>query len=198
MKVLVGCEQSGVVRRAFTALGHDAWSCDLLPAEDGSSNHFQGDVLEVLGNGWDLAIFHPPCDYLTVSGNKWFRDDAVAGPGILTGAARREAQRQAVEFVKTLWDAPVARIALENPIGRLSTLWMKPTQTVQPFHFGDPYRKATCLWLKNLPKLERTSNLKNGQPACWQMPPGKNRKKLRGVTYPGVAAAMAQQWGNCL
>lgn len=194
--MLVGCECSGVVRRAFSERGHDACSCDLLPAEDNSPFHLQCDLLTVLDQGWDLAIFHPPCDYLTVSGNRWFSDTARAAPGILTGAARRQAQAEAVEFVKALWNAPIPLIAIENPIGRLSTLWGKPTQTIQPFQFGDPFRKATCLWLKGLLPLRPTSYLQNGYPASYLMAPGPNRKKDRSRTYPGIAAAMSEQWGQ--
>ena len=205
MRVLIGCEHSGTVREAFRDLGHDAWSCDLLPASDGSEFHFRGDLLgHIRGElpGWDLLIAHPPCDYLAVSGNRWFSDTAKAAPGVLTGQARRDARVAAVEFVKRLWSAPIPRIAIENPIGRLSTLWMKPTQTIQPWQFwsgaeGTGEVKATCLWLKGLPKLIPTTPNEPGRhPACWLESPGPNRKTKRAITYPGIAGAMAQQWSN--
>lgn len=200
MKVLIGCECSGVVRRAFRDLGHDAWSCDLQPSDDGSEFHFQCDIFEIINNGWDMAIFHPPCDYLTVSGNRWFSDYAVAKtPGILTGKARRDAREEAVEFVKRLWNSNIPKVVIENPIGTLSTLWMKPTQTVQPFHFGDPFRKGTCLWVRGLPKLVPTSDMTDGEQACWKMAPTKDpkdRKKKRSETYPMLAKAIAEQWGG--
>ncbi len=205
LRVIIGCERSGVVRRAFRALGHEAFSCDLTPADDGGE-HFQGDILEVLrGERFDLGIFHPPCDYLTVSGNRWFSDNATAAPGTLTGQARRDAQAEAVEFVKALWGAPIARVAIENPIGRLSTLWRKPSQTVQPWHFGDPIFKGTCLWIRGLPLLaphNRLSPPAKGTPehrawsAVHQATPGADRKRIRSRSYPGFAAQMALQWSQ--
>lgn len=195
LRVIVGCEMSGVVRDSFAALGHDAWSCDLLPSER-PGKHLQCDVLSVLDQGWDIGIFHPPCDYLTVSGNRWFSDTAKARPGVLTGQARREAQARAVEFVKALWNCSIPRVCIENPIGRLSTLWRKPSQTIQPFQFGDPFRKATCLWLRGLPLLKPTSNLTTGEQTVWKMPPGAKRKQLRSMTYPGIARAFAEQFSN--
>ena len=195
LRVLVGCEYSGTVRDAFIAQGHDAMSCDLLPT-DVPGPHYCGDVRDVLNDGWDLMIAHPPCDYLTVSGNRWFSDEAKAGPGILTGAARRMAQSEAVEFVKMLWDAPISCIAIENPIGRLSTLWMKPTQIIQPWQFGHGETKATCLWLKNLPKLEPTEIVEGREQRIFKMPPSADRWKLRSATYAGIAQAMADQWSD--
>jgi len=196
VRVLVACEFSGVVREAFNAIaGVRAVSCDLIPCDDGRTDyHYCGDVRDILGDGWDMMIAHPPCDYLTVSGNRWFSDSAVAVPGVLTGQARRDAQQQAVEFVRLLWEAPIPRVAIENPIGRLSTLWQKPSQVIQPFHFGDPFRKGTCLWLRGLPPLKPTSDLTDGEQACWLMPPSKDRKKFRSITYSGIAQAMADQW----
>ncbi len=176
VRVLVGCEYSGTVRDAFRAKGHDAWSCDLLPCDKGPSFHYQCDVETILGNGWDLAIFHPPCDFLTVSGNTWFRDEAKAGPGILTGQARRDAQKEAVLFVKRLWNAPIKRIGIENPKGRLSTLWRKPTQTIQPWMFGHGECKGTCLWLKNLPPLQATH--RDNDLFCPDTPPPTRAKNI--------------------
>lgn len=183
-------------------MGHDAWSCDLLPASDYSVHHWTGDVTVMLDDGWDMMIAHPPCDYLAVSGNRWFSDTAKAKPGILTGEARRTARAEAVEFVKLLWGAPIPLIALENPIGRLSTLWQKPSQTIQPWQFwtgetGKGEVKGTCLWLKGLPRLLPTTPFEPGRhPTCWLASPGPDRKTLRSITYPGIAKAMAEQWGN--
>lgn len=198
-RIIVGCEQSGVVRRAFRALGHVAFSCDLLPAEDKSPFHFKMDILELLKREeFDLGCFFPPCDYLTVSGNRWFSNTAKAAPGILTGQARRDAQVEAVAFVLALWNCTIKQIAIENPIGRLSTLWRKPTQIINPFNFGDPFRKTTCLWLSNLPPLIPTSDATTGEQACWKMAPSADRKRKRAVTYPGFAREMARQWGTLL
>lgn len=192
MKILVGCECSGVVRRAFRAAGHDAWSCDLEPADDGSPFHFQDDVEIILKLvPWDLAILHPPCTYLASSGLHW--NGRIPGRAKLT--------EESVEFVKRLMGSKVERIALENPIGCLSTRLRKPDQIIQPWMFGDDASKATCLWLKNLPKLQPTKIIEKERYAN-QTPSGQNklgpspeRAKLRAQTYPGIAAAMAAQWG---
>ena len=183
MRVLVGCEFSGVVRRAFTARGHDAWSCDLLPAEDGGP-HILGDVRGVIGDGWDLAIFHPPCTRLTVAGARWFK-------------GREQEQAEAISFVEALWGAPIPRIAIENPIGVLSTRSTlgKPTQIIQPWQFGHGETKATCLWLKGLSPLVPTEIVEGREARVHRMPPGPNRWKERSRTYAGIAAAMAAQWG---
>ncbi len=204
MRVLVACECSGIVREAFNShAGVYATSCDLKPAEDGRTDfHHQGDILEILYAGWDMMIAHPPCDYLAVSGNRWFSDSAIASPEILTGEARRKAMREAVEFVELLWSAPIPKIAIENPTGRLSTLWRKTSQTIQPWQFwtgdeGAGEVKATCLWLKGLPELEPTTPHESGRhPACWLEAPGPQRKANRSRTYPGIAQAMAEQWLN--
>ena len=195
MKVLIGCEQFGVVRDAFTERGHDAWSCDLEPSAT-PGQHLQCDVLEVLDRGWDLAIFHPSCQYLTVSGLHWNKRRPER-------AAQTEA---ALEFVHKLMDAPIQRIAIENPIGCISTRIRKPDQIIQPWYFGDDASKATCLWLKGLPRLKPTDILPGGRRArrANQTPSGQNklgpppdRWKLRSKTYPGIANAFATQWG-CL
>lgn len=205
LRCLVGCEKSGVIRRAFRAIGCEAWSCDLQPADDGSPFHLQCDVLTILDRDWHLALFHPDCDYLTVSGNRWFSDNAKAGPGILTGESRRKAREEALAFVLKLWQCQIPRVAIENPIGRLSTLWRKPSQTVQPWHFGDPFFKATCLWLRGLPLLEPTKRLippakGTSEHKQWSMvhraTPGKGRKAKRAQSFPGFAAAIAAQWSN--
>jgi len=182
MRVLVACEFSGVVRRAFRALGHDAWSCDLLPAEDGDQHHHQGDVRYLLDSRWDLMIAHPPCTHLAVSGARWFRDKVPQ-------------QAEALKFVLSLLNPPIERIALENPIGVISSRIRKPDQILQPWQVGHGEVKATCLWLKNLPKLTPTNVVEGRHPACWLASPGPDRWKLRSRTYEGIAQAMAQQWG---
>lgn len=189
LKVLVACEFSGVVRDAFTALGHDATSCDLLPS-DRPGKHYQGDVLDILGDGWDLMIAHPPCTYLASSGLHWNKR--------ITG--REQKTLEALEFIKALLNAPIERIALENPIGRISSAVRKPDQIIQPWMFGEDASKSTCLWLKNLPKLVPTNIIKkdryvNQTPSGQnKLGPSANRWKLRSVTYQGIADAMAQQW----
>ena len=181
MKVLVACEYSGKVRDAFKARGHDAWSCDLLPT-DVEGQHIQGDVLEVLDQGWDLMIAHPPCTHLAVSGARWFKD-------------KRKEQLEALEFVSALLNAPINKIALENPISIISTKIRKPDQIVQPWQHGHGETKATCLWLKGLPKLKPTNIVEGRKPRIHMMPPSKDRWKLRSETYSGIAKAMAEQWG---
>lgn len=203
MKVLIACECSGIVREAFRAKGHDAWSCDLKPSEDQSGFHYRQDVFRVIrSDDWDMMIAHPPCDYLAVSGNRWFSDHAKAAAGILTGAARREARDEAVKFVDRLWKSGIPRICIENPIGRLSTLWRKSSQRIQPWQFwtgekGKGEVKGTCLWLKGMSPIVATSPNETGRhPACWLASPGENRKTDRSRTYPGIAVAMAEQWGE--
>lgn len=181
MKVLVACEFSGIVRDAFMVFGHDAWSCDLLPTEQ-LGQHIQGDVLEILDRGWDLMIAHPPCTHLAVSGARWFKDKQVE-------------QREAVEFFMAFVNAPIQRIAIENPISIMSTRYRKPDQIIQPWMFGHGETKATCLWLKGLPLLTPT-NIVNGREArVHRMPPGPERWRERSRTLPGIADAMAKQWG---
>jgi hypothetical protein len=190
MRVLVACEFSGVVRRAFRELGHEAWSCDLLPAEDSSPHHVQGDVRHILMGmkvnwviePWDLMIAHPPCTHLAVSGARWFADKVVE-------------QIAALEFVQRLLDAPIPRIALENPISVISSRIRKPDQIIQPWQFGHGETKATCLWLKNLPKLQPTNIVAGREGKVWKMPPSPDRWKERSRTYEGIAQAMAEQWG---
>jgi hypothetical protein len=184
MRVLIACEFSGTVRRAFRALGHDAWSCDLLPAEDASQFHFQKNVLTVLDHpdGWDLMIAHPPCTHLAVSGARWFKEKALE-------------QLMALEFVQRLLDAPIERIALENPVSIISSRIRKPDQIIQPWQFGHGETKATCLWLKNLPKLTPTNIVDGREGKVWKMGPSPDRWKERSRTYDGIARAMAAQWG---
>lgn len=182
MRVLVACEFSGTVRDAFRARGHDAMSCDLLPTEAPGPHH-EGDVRDLLGDGWDLMVAHPPCTHLAVSGARWFKDKQVE-------------QAEALDFVRLLLDAPIPRIALENPISIISSRIRKPTQVIQPWQFGHGETKATCLWLKNLPRLVPTQVVEGREARVHRMPPGPNRWKERSKTFPGIAAAMADQWGD--
>ena len=181
MRVLIACEFSGTVRDAFARLGHDAWSCDLLPSET-PGQHYQGDVRDILGQHWDMMIAHPPCTHLSVSGARWFKDKQVE-------------QAEALDFVRMLLQCNISRIALENPVSIISSRIRKPDQIIQPWQHGHGETKATCLWLKGLPLL-KPSNIVDGRHArVHLMPPGPNRWKERSRTYPGIAQAMAQQWG---
>lgn len=184
MRVLVACEFSGVVRRAFRAKGHDAWSCDLLPAEDNDFHHFKDSIFHVLARNplsWDLLIAHPPCTHLAVSGARWFKD-------------KQEQQEDALDFVRALMAAPIDRIAIENPVSIISTRIRKPDQIIQPWQFGHGETKATCLWLKDLPKLTPTNIVEGRNARVHKMPPGPDRWKERSRTFEGIAAAMADQW----
>ena len=184
MKVLIGCEYSGAVRRAFRALGHDAWSCDLLPAEDGSEHHMQCDVLSVVDDGWDIGIFHPPCTHLSVSGARWFKD-------------KMPEQTEALWFADMLMNRTrIPKTSVENPISIISSRIRKPDQVIQPWQFGHGETKATCLWLKGLPKLVATNIVEGREARVHRMPPGPDRWKERSRTYAGIAQAMAEQWGN--
>jgi len=182
-RVLVACEYSGRVRDAFAAKGWEAWSCDLLPSEASHGNHYEGPVEDLLNQHWDLMIAHPPCTHLAVSGARWFKE-------------KQEEQRQALEFVRLLLNAPIERIALENPVSVISSRIRKPDQIIQPWQFGHGETKATCLWLKNLPKLKPTQIVDGRENKVHRMPPGPNRWKERSRTYLGIAAAMADQWGS--
>lgn len=182
LRVLVACEFSGVVRDAFRALGHAAMSCDLLPSER-PGPHYQGDVRDVLSDGWDLMVAHPPCTHLAVSGARWF-------------AEKQAEQADALAFVRLLLDAPIPRIALENPVSIISSRIRKPTQVIQPWQFGHGETKATCLWLQNLPALIPTNVVEGREARVHRMPPGPNRWRERSRTFEGVAAAMAAQWGR--
>lgn len=184
MRVLVACEFSGIVRDAFTLLGHDAWSCDLLSSET-EGNHLQCDVREILRDNWDLMIAHPPCTHLAVSGARWFKD-------------KIELQEEALNFVKMLAKAPIARICIENPISIISSRLGKPTQIIHPWQFGHGETKATCLWLKALPNLIPTNVVEGRDSRIHRMSPGPNRWKNRSRTYTGIAYAMAVQWGGKL
>ena len=177
----MACEYSGRVRDAFLALGHDAMSCDLLPT-DVEGPHHVGDVAELLHMGWDLMIAHPPCTHLAVSGSRWFKDKV-------------EEQAAALVFVQTLMDAPISKIAIENPVSVISSRIRKPDQIIQPWQYGHGETKATCLWLKGLPKLVPADIVAGREARVHRMPPGLDRWKERSRTYSGVAAAMAAQWG---
>jgi hypothetical protein len=182
MRVLIACEFSGIVRDAFIRRGHDAASCDLLPSEQ-PGPHVQGNVLDILGGGWDLMIAHPPCTHLAVSGARWFKD-------------KQREQAEALAFVQRLIDAPIPRICVENPVSIISSRIRKPDQIIQPWQFGHGETKATCLWLKNLPKLQPTQQVEGRDDRIHRMPPGPDRWRERSRTYSGIATAMADQWGS--
>jgi hypothetical protein len=215
MKVLVACEYSGVVRDAFIKQGHEAISCDLLPSESDLGEHYQGDVTDILNDGWDLMIAHPPCTYLSVSGARWYyhpedkelpyeeRRPHPLHPN------RRQLQQEALDFVQLLLDAPINKIAVENPVGVISTKIKKPEQIIQPYMFGHSESKKTCLWLNNLELLQPTNIVEEEERVVYSsgksMPkwyadafklPPEERWKVRSATFPGIAKAMAEQWGN--
>jgi len=181
MKVLVACEFSGIVRDAFTKRGHDAMSCDLLPTER-PGKHYQGDVLGIINDGWDLMIAHPPCTHLAVSGARWFKNKQIE-------------QRAAILFFLHLAALNIPKIAIENPIGIMSTIYRKPDQIIQPWMFGHGETKATCLWLKALPPLIPTQIVEGREHWIHRMPPSPTRGRERSITYQGIADAMAEQWG---
>lgn len=240
MRVLIGCETSGVIRRAFASKGHEVWSADLLPADDHSAFHItcsnENSIFEIIARGWDLLIIHPTCTYLTNSAAWAFSDGPYHQkilPGTLVGKARRAAREHAITFCRRIVELPIERIAMENPIGALSSAIRKPDQIIQPYQFGNDASKATCLWLKNLPTLAPTCFVhprmicrcggespykaahKSGCIHCGAEPamlrprwsnqtnsgqnkltPSKSRWKTRSETFPGIADAMADQWGN--
>ena len=195
MRVLIGCEESGIVAQAFRDRGHDAWSCDVIPSaacdkacpKKGACDlhgHYRGDVRDLLTPGaWDLALFFPPCTHLAVSGARWFKE-------------KRKEQIKALDFVRQLLTAPIPRIALENPISIISSRIRKPDQIIQPWMFGHGETKATCLWLKGLPKLKATKIVQGREARVWKMAPGPNRARDRSRTLQGIANAMAEQWGK--
>ena len=215
MKILLACEHSGVIRDAFKARGHNAWSCDLKPS-DTPGQHIEGDVFDVLDEGWDIMIAHPPCTYLAVSGARWYYHPSDKHlptyqrrphPRYPDRVLDREA---AIAFFMALYEADIPRVCIENPVGIMSTVFRKPDQIVQPYMFGDPATKTTCLWLRNLPLLEPTEVVDKGERVTYKS--GKShpkwyadaltkaktkeeRQTLRSITFPGMARAMAQQWG---
>jgi len=182
MRILIACEFSGIVRDAFIARGHDAISCDLLPTER-PGPHIQGDVLDILDDGWDMMIAHPPCTHLCVSGARWWKD-------------KKEEQFAAIKFFIALTRANINKICVENPVGIMSTWLKKPDQYIQPWQFGHGETKKTGLWLKNLPKLTPTDIVIGREARIHRMPPSKDRGKLRSITFQGLADAMAEQWGS--
>lgn len=183
MKILIACEYSGIVTKAFQDKGHIALSCDLLPSDKTNIMHAQCDVQTLLKttNYFDMMIAFPPCTHLASSGARWFKDKQVE-------------QKQAIEFFMFLANADIPQIAIENPVGIMSTKWRKPNQIIQPWQFGHGETKATCLWLKNLPKLKFTNIVSGRENRIHKMPPSKDRGKLRSLTYQGIADAMADQW----
>lgn len=198
VKILLACEQSGTVRDEFARRGHDAWSCDLLPS-DTPGQHYRGDVRDILYEAWDMVIAFPPCTYLTVTANKWMK------PEYRDRFPDRPAQRQAaIDFFMLFVNAPARHIAIENPVGIMSTVYRKPDQILQPYQFGHPETKATCLWLKNLPPLRETQNVgarafalpERERMRLHYLPPSPDRAMLRSKTFVGVARAMAEQWGD--
>lgn len=214
MRVLVACEYSGRVRDAFLSRGHEAMSCDFLPT-DVEGPHHCGDVTEVIGDGWDLMIAHPPCTYLTIAAEWAYKDKQTKKikPGTLIGQARRDAREEAIRFVLALANAPIQRIAIENPVGVLSSRWREPDQFIQPYEYGEDASKKTCLWLKNLPRLvptrlfsPRLALSPDGRSHSFRWgnqtdsgqnrePPSEDRWKVRSTTWQGWADAMAEQWG---
>lgn len=185
MKVLIACEFSGVVRDAFRRRGHDAWSCDILPSEPSpfQKYHKQCRLEELKYRHWDLAICHPPCTHLSVSGARWFKDKQVE-------------QQEAIQFFMRCVEFGADRVCVENPVCIMSRLYRKPDQIIQPWMFGHGETKKTCLWLKNLPLLQPTNIVEGREQRIWKMPPSADRGKLRSITYTGIAEAMADQWGN--
>jgi len=198
MRVLVACEFSGVVRRAFAARGHDAWSCDLLPSEDRSNRHITGDARDILGDGWDLLmVAHPPCTRLCNSGVRWL---SKPPPGRTLDEMQADLREGAALF-SAFWNAPIERVAVENPIMHkhakaLIDNYAEPSQTIQPWQFGHGETKGTCLWLRGLPKLTPTQIVEGRTARVHRMPPGPDRWKERSRTFSGIAEAMADQWGG--
>lgn len=199
MKVLIACEYSGSVRDEFIKLGHEAMSCDLLPT-DVPGPHYQGDVFDIINEGWDIMVGFPPCTHLALSGAQWFPEKIKDGR-----------QLESIEFVKKLMLAPIKKIAIENPMGVIPNYIRPYDQIIQPYEFGDPYQKTTCLWLKNLPKLEPTNRVSQGEFYEWIDKKGKKKRqplwymkaltdkdtaKTRSETFPGIAKAMAEQWSK--
>ena len=182
MRVLIACEFSGIVRDEFAKRGHEALSCDLLPSET-PGEHYQGDVFDIIGAGWDLMIAHPPCTHTAVSGARWFGE-------------KKEEQEQSLAFIRRLLDAPILRICLEQPVSIVSSRITRPTQIIQPWMFGHGETKTTCLWLKYLPPLKPTKIVEGREGKVWKAPSSPDQWKNRSRTYVGVAKAMAAQWGK--
>jgi hypothetical protein len=226
LRVLVACEESQAVTKEFRALGHEAFSCDIQECSGGHPEwHYQEDIFNVIDKGWDIMVAFPPCTYLTVTANKWLKDQPPLKSGALVGEARRKARKDGIDFFLKLSNANVKRIAIENPVGCMSSVWRKADQVIQPYYFGDEHRKSTCLWLKNLPILyhnksinlfdQNITHVDQGQSAEWidgktgkvkrqpkwyaMAKQGKelgDRSKERSKTFPGIAKAMATQWSE--
>ena len=210
LKILIACEFSGAIRNEFRKLGHDAYSCDIVPSEDNSPYHYQCDVRNVINAyEWDLMIAHPPCTYLTLAGNRWFKPEYKD-----RYPTRQQDRADAVEFFLTLINSNIPHIAVENPIGIMSSQYRKPDQIIQPWQFGDPFQKSTCLWLKDLPLLRHTNVVDKGEFVQWTDKNGKvkrqpkwyydalssssskERQKIRNTTFPGIAKAIAEQYSD--
>ena len=187
MKVLVACEYSGNVRDAFIKKGHEAMSCDLMDT-DVAGPHYKGDVFDIINDGWDLMIAHPPCTFLCTSGARWLNDHRYPN--------RRKDREEAAEFFMKLYNSNIPKVCCENPVGYMTPYFRKPDQYVKPYEYGHPTTKKTGLWLKNLPKLASTDVVEGRENRVWKMPPSVDRWKERSRTYQGIAAAMAAQWGN--
>ena len=205
MKVLVACEESQAVCKAFREKGHEAYSCDIVPCSGGYPEwHLQQDVLPLLKEKWDMIIAFPPCTYLTVTGNRWFNIDRYGEKAI----QRHKDRKDAIDFFMTFANADCEKIAIENPVGIMSSEWRKPNQIINPWQFGDAIEKKTCLWLKGLPELAPTNiveipprkkfdsgkSMPSWYAEAWHLPK-EERAKLRSKTFPGIARAMAEQWG---
>ena len=208
MKVLVACEESQAVCKEFRALGHEAYSCDIVPCSGGHPEwHLQQDVLPLLKEKWDMIIAFPPCTYLTVTGNRWFNIDRYGEKAI----QRHKDRKEAIDFFMAFANADCERIAIENPVGIMSSEWRKPNQIINPWQFGDAFEKKTCLWLKGLPELTPTNiveipprkkfdsgkSMPSWYAEAWHLPK-EERAKLRSKTFPGIAKAMAEQWGSVM
>lgn len=200
MKVLIGCEESQAVTKAFRHLGIEAFSCDLQPCSGGHPEwHLQMDVFEAIKmQKWSAGIFFPTCTYLTISANRWYKDQPQPKSGTLVGAERRQARKDSIDFFLKLYNCDIPFLAIENPIGVMSTVFRKPDQVLQPWMFGHGETKATCLWLKGLPKLTPTEIVSGREQRIWKMPPSEERTKLRSKTYDGIAFAMALQWSKII
>ncbi len=198
MKIIVGCEESQAVTKELRRLGHEAYPCDLQDCSGGHPEwHLQMDIFEAIAlKSWDMGIFFPTCTYLTISANKWYKDQPPRKSGTLVGQERRDARVEAIDFFMRLYNCEIQKIAIENPIGVMSSEFRKPDQVLQPWMFGHGETKATCLWLKDLPKLIPTKIVEGREQRLHRLPKTKDRAKLRSKTYPGIAKAMAEQWTN--
>ena len=198
MQILVGCEESQAVTIELRKLGHEAYSCDIIECSGGHPQwHLQMDVFEAIRlKSWDMGIFFPTCTYLTVSANKWYKDQPERKSGVLVGQKRREAREEAIDFFMNLYNCEIPKIAIENPIGIMSSRFRKPDQVLQPWMFGHGETKATCLWLRNLSKLRSTNIVDGREQRLHLLPKTEERAKIRSKTFPGIAKAMAEQWAG--